>query len=77
MSDQPDELKTDLLAILERGPVPVTADEAMTRVSKSDPRHARRAPRRLLGSPRRARLVGAISFAVVVGLLASLAIGPT
>jgi hypothetical protein len=74
MSDRPDGLKAHLLAILNGGPPAVTADEAMARAKNGNALQVAAISRRLLGSPRRARLVGAIAFAAVVALLASFAI---
>jgi hypothetical protein len=70
VSDQPDAQKADLLAILNGGPAQVTADEAISRARSADSLHVRRRlPSRRNPHSQRRRLA-AISFAVVIGLLA-------
>ena len=70
MSDHPDKLKADLLAVLSSGPSEVTADEAISRASSVGTSRlvARPYGRRI--SSRQGRRLTAISFAVVIGLLA-------
>jgi hypothetical protein len=70
VSDQPDVLKADLSAILNGGPAEVTADEAISRAGSTDSLHVgRRLPSWRNPHSQRRRLA-AISFAVVIGLLA-------
>jgi Domain of unknown function (DUF929) len=72
-SDQTDELKADLLAILDSGPTAVSADEAIERAGYSGaPDAEARRGWWTASSSRRTRLVTAISFAVVIGLLVGL-----
>jgi hypothetical protein len=72
-SDQTDELRADLLAILDSGPAAVSADEAIERASYSGAPHGEAGRGRwITSSNRRTRLVTAVSFAVAIGLLVGL-----
>jgi hypothetical protein len=70
VSDQPDVLKADLLAILNGGPAEVTADEAISRAGSTDSLHVSGRLPSMRNPHSRRRRFSAISFAVVIGLLA-------
>ncbi len=74
MSNELDELKADLIAILNGGPETVTADEAIALARFSDAPHAVSRRPGFSRATRRGRWVTAISFAVVIGLLAGYAV---
>lgn len=74
MSSELDELKADLMAILNGGPETVTADEAIARAKSSDAPHAVSRRPGFSRATKRGRRVTAISFAVVIGLLAGYAV---